>query len=101
MKTPKWNPTSHPFIVRALFASSQRGNYGWTEHVIGHFETYDDARTFSDRPMRRGEISTCVVQAINPENWSRKGRWRTCFERKRGGKITEPGPLKSNESKVS
>lgn len=89
-----WVPSDYPFVVRSHRRSSQAGSFGWVVDTVGEpFETYEEAKTMANVPMGPGEISRSVCQAINPLDWRKSGKWRTCFERKRGGKISEPGPL--------
>jgi len=90
---PIWVPADYPFVVRSYRQSSQTGSFGWACNNVGQpLETYAEARAIADKPMGIGETRRVVVQAMNPEQWSGKGSWHTCFERKRGGKITEAGP---------
>lgn len=90
---PIWNPEHFPFVVRSYRQSSIPGNHGWAVSNVGFaYETYEEARAIADTPMGRGEISRSVCQAINPTTWQSNGSWHTCFERKRGGVVKEPGP---------
>ena len=87
---PNWNPISHPFVVRSYRQSSLKGHYGWDVRNVGSpFASYEEARSLADKPMGRGETSRVVCQAMNPDNWVSAGRWKTRFERKRGGNIKE------------
>lgn len=89
-----WVPSDYPFVVRSHRQSSQAGNFGWTVNNVGEpLHTYEEARAIADKPMSAGEISRSVHQAINPGDWGKAGKWRKCFERKRGNKITESGPI--------
>jgi hypothetical protein len=95
-----WVPADYPFIIRVHRQSSQAGNHGWAINNVGEpLETYEEARALADRPLGRGEMERTVCQAINPHDWQRSGKWRTCFSRKRGNKISEPGPLETANGK--
>lgn len=91
-----WNPVTHPFVVRSHRQSSQSGCHGWTISNVGEpLATYAEARALADRPMGRGEYDRTVAQALNAATWQRNGRWHQCFMRKRGGLVSEPGPIQA------
>lgn len=86
----KWNPVTHPFVVRSHRQSSQVGCYGWAVNNVGQpLATYEEARALADKPMGRGEIDRSVYEAVNGATWHENGKFVRRFIRKRGGEVIE------------
>lgn len=65
-----WNPVEKPYRVSWTISSAQPGCYGW-RRLTEVFATEAEARAFSATKKR----STIQI-AINPETWSKNGKWR-------------------------
>lgn len=76
-----WSPVTHPFRVVVTRGSTQRGCNGWASHVKGTFPTLEEAKNEAERPQGRGVLNVTVDEAINPETWTRNGRWQQRFKR--------------------
>ena len=80
-----WNPTETPYRVCWTSPAGYPVNY---KNRIQTFATEAEARAAVDGPMMRGETVVSIDLAINPETWTRNGRWQFIDKRRRAPKVS-------------
>ena len=76
----KWNPVEKPY--RLMHYGPYRDSGAWIARPTT-FATKEEALAELAKPFKAGIISGTVTIAINPETWTKNGKWKQIASRKR------------------
>lgn len=76
-----WNPVAEPYRL-VLVCHAGPKLHGWSARVRT-FASEEEAVAELAKPFGRGVLSGQVERAINPETWTKNGRWVVVTKRHR------------------